>query len=202
MKQALEDEIKFANKDMSEAKKSLAGNAEKKAAAEGDLAVTSKELEGDVATLGSLHRDCLTKAQDFEAAAKSRDEELKALAEAKKVISETTGGAETLAYGLNQNQVSFLQVARSALSSEADLANFEAVRLIRDLARKENAPALAQLAQRMAATIRATARTGEDPFAKVKGLISDMITKLEADASADASHKAYCDKELAESTAK
>merc|ERR1712223_2091877 len=41
-----------------------------------------------------------------------------------------------------------------------------------------------------------------DPFAKVKGLISDMIAKLEEAAGADATEKAFCDKELSETTAK
>merc|ERR1719330_1831049 len=36
----------------------------------------------------------------------------------------------------------------------------------------------------------------------VKGLIADMISRLEAEAQSDASHKAYCDKELGESKAK
>jgi len=39
-------------------------------------------------------------------------------------------------------------------------------------------------------------------FDKVKTLITDMIKKLEAEASADADRKAYCDKELAETNAK
>merc|ERR1719333_140257 len=46
------------------------------------------------------------------------------------------------------------------------------------------------------------AAAGENPFAKAKGLISDMIATLEADAQADASQKAYCDKELSEANAK
>merc|ERR1712228_293376 len=41
-----------------------------------------------------------------------------------------------------------------------------------------------------------------DPFGKIKGLIADMIDKLEPEASADATHKAYCDKELSESNTK
>merc|ERR1719418_139711 len=41
-----------------------------------------------------------------------------------------------------------------------------------------------------------------DAFAKVKGLISDMIARLENEAGADATEKAYCDKELAETNAK
>merc|ERR1719198_1572834 len=41
-----------------------------------------------------------------------------------------------------------------------------------------------------------------DIFAKVKDLIRDMIEKLEAEAEADATKKAYCDKELAETNQK
>ena len=39
-------------------------------------------------------------------------------------------------------------------------------------------------------------------FDKVKGLISDMIAGLEKEAGADATHKAFCDKELAETNEK
>merc|ERR1719333_1271445 len=77
------------------------------------------------------------------------------------------------------------------------------MRFIRDLARKSKSPALAQLASRMSSAMRLGTASGEkDVFAKVKGLITDMNATLEAEAEADASQKAYCDKELSEANAK
>merc|ERR1719310_1614282 len=140
LKQSLTDEMKFANKDMDKAKKDLAASQEKKAGAQGDLDVTSKDLAEDIATKSTLHQDCMSAAEEFELTTKSRGEELNALATAKKVIQESTGGAAGQSYGLNQ--VSLLQVDRMHVSSRVDLANFEAVRFIRDLARKSKSPAL------------------------------------------------------------
>merc|ERR1711879_686377 len=80
-----------------------------------------------------------------------------------------------------------------------DLASVEAVHYVRKFARKMKSAELAQLASRMASAVQFGAGTGDDPFGKVKGLITDMIERLESEAQADASHKAYCDKELSES---
>merc|ERR1719512_99769 len=88
------------------------------------------------------------------------------------------------------------------MSSGTDLASVEAIHYIRKFARKMKSPELAQLASRMASAVQFGAGTSDDPFGKVKGLITDMIDRLESEASADAEHKAYCDKELAESNAK
>merc|ERR1719159_2132619 len=109
LKQSLVDSVKFGEKDSAAAKKSLAASAEKKATAEAGLDVTSKDLAEDIKTKATLHAGCLTKATDFESTTKSRGEELKALATAKKIISETTGGAASLEYGLTQT--SFLQTS-------------------------------------------------------------------------------------------
>merc|ERR1712113_780268 len=58
------------------------------------------------------------------------------------------------------------------------------------------------LASRVAAVLQYGASNGEDPFAKVKGLIQDMITQLEEEAAAEAQEKAYCDEQLAKTKAK
>jgi chromosome segregation ATPase len=50
--------------------------------------------------------------------------------------------------------------------------------------------------------MRFVAANGEDPFQHVKGLIADMLAKLEDEAGADAKHKAYCDKEMSDSNDK
>ena len=89
---------------------------------------------------------------------------------------------------------SFLQ-----LRSGTDLANFEAVRFVREFARKEKSTELAQLAIRMSSALHSGAA---DPFEKVKGLISAMIERLEGQAESDATEKAFCDKELSETNVK
>jgi len=188
--QSLTDEVKFANKEMDEAKKSKSESSESKATATGDLDVTSKDLANDLTEIDDLHHNCMTKANDFEAETKSRAEELKALATAKKIIIEATSLAQT----------SFLQ--RSKISTRADLVNYEAVRYVHDLARKQHSSVLAQLASRLSSTVKFSSGSQADIFAKIKGLITDMVEKLEAEAEGDATEKAYCDKELGETNMK
>merc|ERR1719507_2825878 len=132
----------------------------------------------------------MTTASDHEATVAARNEELKAIATARKILEESTGGAESQTYSLMQ------------LSTHTDLAGLEVVQLVKQLARKHHSTALAQLASRMTAAIRFGARNGDDPFAKVKGLIENMIAKLEKEAEEEATEKAYCDEEMAKTEAK
>merc|ERR1719478_1871910 len=117
LKQSLTDEIKFGNADMDKAKKNLAASQEGKAVAEGDLDATSKDLADDVATKATLHQDCMNSAEEFELATKSRGEELNALATAKKVIVEATGGAAGHASSSPSSSARYRSSARSSPSS-------------------------------------------------------------------------------------
>jgi len=192
VKQSLEDEVKFATEDMEAAKKDHVETTGAKATATGDLDVTTKSLNANIATLAEVRKECEVGASNYEAGVKSRNEEITALTQAHKVLSEMTGSADALTYGLNQ--VSFLQQTSSGTVGRA------AVRFVRDLAKKEASPALAQLASRMTAAMHSA--SGDDPFGKVKTLITNMIAKLESEQDAEATEKAYCDKELAETNEK
>merc|ERR1712032_161625 len=112
------------------------------------------------------------------------------------VLKDTTSGAEKQTYSL-------LQVgAGSGLRTSADLAQSEVIDLVKRLAKQHHSAALAQLASRIAAVIRYGAASGDDPFGKVKGLIRDLIARLEKEAAADAAEKAYCDEEMAKTEEK
>merc|ERR1719191_1132783 len=138
----------------------------------------------------------MEKASDHSVSTQGRADELKALATAKKIIQQSTSGAEGQAYSLFQIS------SYSKIHTAADLRNFEVVDAVKRLAKEQHSSALAQLASRIAVTIRYGAVNGEDPFAKVKGLIQDMIAKLMEEAEAEASHKEYCDAEMAKTKAK
>jgi hypothetical protein len=196
LKQSLEAQIAADTKDMKEEKAGKAEAEEAKAEAEGDLEMATKELANADETLATARSTCMKVGADHEMTVKAREEELKVIAEAKKILTETTSG------GVDQTY-SFLQFAvASTLKTRADLAQAEVVVLVKRLARQHHSAALAQLASRVAAVLKYGAQNGEDPFAKVKGLIQDMIAKLQEEAAAEAQEKAYCDEQLAKTKAK
>jgi len=200
LKLELTDAIAFANKELDKCKKRKAEAQEAKATGEGDLAVTAKDLTQNVNQLADIHHDCMTKATDFEVETASRAEELKALAKAKKIIKEAVALPQT-----DDDQTSFLQLSSrraAAKARDGEGAGAEAVKLIKHLARHTGSAVLMQLADRIMASSRMAQNSGDDPFAKIKGLIDEMIQKLLKEAEAEAAKKGYCDKEMGETKTK
>merc|ERR1719407_100667 len=63
---------------------------------------------------------------------------------------------------------------------------------------QDGSTAMMQLAERL----RMASLMSADPFAKIKGMIQEMIEKLVEEAGKEAEHKAYCDKEMGETKIK
>jgi chromosome segregation ATPase len=188
LKQSLDDQIAHDTKVMDDTKSFKASAEEKKASAEGDLQMTIKELKAAEDKLAGAQGDCMQVAADHDATVQARETELKTIAEAKKILVDTSSGAVSQTY-------SFVQVMSSAQGSEA-------IEFVKKLSQKYHSAALAQLASRIGAVIRFGASNGDDVFGKVKGLISDLIAKLEKEGAAEATEKAYCDEQMAKTEAK
>jgi len=194
LKQSISDALKFAKEDKADAEKRMAASEEEKAVAEGDLDVTTKDLADAEETYKNVGQECMAQAQAHDVSKQSRAEELKALAEAKKILQTMTGGAQDRAY-------SFLQTLAS-VQVKTGSQGLQAVEVVKRLAANTHSAVLAQLAARMETAVRLADTTSDDPFAKVKGMIRDMIERLLKEAAAEASHKAWCDEEMSESKAK
>lgn len=188
LKQSLEDKIANDEKDMANQKADKAASEEAKAGAEGELEVTVKELKAAEEKLATARANCMTVSADHEATVAARAEELKVIAEAKKILVDTSSGAVAQTY-------SFVQFSASVRSANV-------VNVLKRLAAKHHSAALAQLASRITAVIKYGANSNDDVFAKVKGLINDMIAKLKKEAEEEATEKAYCDEEMAKTEAK
>merc|ERR1719375_125843 len=169
LKQKLEDMMANGAKVMDETKKAKAAAEEAKATAQGELDTASKTLSDSEAHLKDLQQECMAKAEEYETSQHSRSEELTALDTAKKVLLEKTGGAA-------EREYSFIQVsAKTRVGARAKQAKDDVLSLIQGLSASSGDKAMSLLAQR----VEAASMLGADPFAKIKGLISEMIEKLE-----------------------
>jgi len=190
MKQDLTDSIDRANKAIGEkgAEKSAkhesaANDSKEKAATEADLAEDEKYLS-------DLKAECEQKAKSFEEKQQLRKDEIEAISKAIDILSSgaVSGAAEKhLPGALTQEGVSLAQF-RSTHKQESVTAGIHArlTEFLNSESRRLHSKSLAFLAEKI----------GADPFAKVKKMIDEMITRLLEEANADAEQKGFCDKEL------
>jgi hypothetical protein len=187
VKQDLVDSIDNANKDTEE--KTADKEAKKEAIAENkkDLASTIQVKAEDEHLLKNLDVECEEKMLSFQEKQKLRADEIEAIGKATEILSgDDVSGNAAEHLGLAQTGSSFVQfMSRS---------NNEGIhRKIREFLLSESqrlhSKNLNLLAEKLAA----------DPFAKVKKLIDDMITKLLEEANADAEKEGWCDTEMGKS---
>ena len=97
----------------------------------------------------------------------SREEELKVIGVAKKILQETSSGAVSQSYD-------FLQL-HSQMRTRTDLIKSE---LLAAVKRRSHSAALAQLASKKSVVMQYGGANQNDVFAKIEGLVNDMSAKL------------------------
>jgi len=192
--QSLTDKIKADSKDMSDEKAGVAEAKEGKAVADGALTKMTKDLKSSKKQLGMTRNDCMLTAADHQTTVAARMEELKVIAQATKILKESTGAAVKKSYD-------FLQTSSSS-RSHAELTNKEVVKIVKTLAHEYHSTALTQLASRISAVARYGTSAGGNPFGKVQELIGGMLSKLQNEAESESSEKKYCDEEMSKTKEK
>lgn len=186
----LQTEVKFATKEKDEKTTIMEAKNEEKANTEDDKSQEIKEKDADQSFLDELTSECEQKAADWDQRSKARAGELKALSEALNVLKE--GASEQ--YGANkklnlaQKATSFLQLRGTSAEALKVAATMRAEGLLSREAKLLKSPILSVMSMKV--------KLAADHFVKVRGLIKDLIQKLEDDAEAEATQKGFCDKEM------
>jgi hypothetical protein len=181
--QDLNAQVEQANNDRDEKAEAKAGALQHKADSEGDLEDTTSTMESDKKYLGDLTATCTQKASDFEARQQLRAEEIEAIEKAIEIISSgaVKGNADKHLDGFIQKPALAQLRSNGQSPSQSRVAQY-----LHDEATRLNSRVLSALA----------VRAEEDPFAKVKKMIKDLIVRLMEEANEEAEHKGWCDTEL------
>ena len=158
-----------------------------------DLAKAEKSLAALMASQAAGKSSCTQVASDHEASVKVFAEELKAWTEATQVLQSETDGADGHTHSL------FQENSNAAFQTSTDLKGFDMMTAVRRLVEQEHFAALAQLRSRISAITKFGADADNDPFVKVKDLITDLI-RLQAEASPETNQKSHCDEEASKAT--
>merc|ERR1719160_874220 len=201
LKAGTEHELKSLKKEMAEATQKKQLTSQELAQAEKDIASEKESIASESKYLADLKHECQEKAASFEVEMNDGKAELAALTKASEILNKKFNFAQQSSETV---QVLFLQTSMKtkahakarlpgdeSLQGDTDDRRMLAMRYLNQLGRKLKSTALVSLAY----------RAGSDPFAKIKGLLEEMISKLLQEAAEEADQKAFCDKELGESKA-
>eukprot|EP00440_Ansanella_granifera_P007445 gb/GFBE01008060.1/.p1 GENE.gb/GFBE01008060.1/~~gb/GFBE01008060.1/.p1 ORF type:complete len:676 (+),score=239.55 gb/GFBE01008060.1/:1-2028(+) len=151
-----------------------------------DLADATSELEEDKTYLADMETMCVMKADDFEKRKVIREKELTAISTAVKVLQEKVAVLAQISQTASGSALAFLRSGFRSRSQRAHDLQASLVQFLQQRGSSLNSVALAMLSERAAA----------DPLENVKGMIKDMIFKLQQQLTAETDKKGFCDSEL------
>jgi len=187
VQQDLTDSIDNANKDIEEKTAEKEAKKEKIAEDKKELAAEIEVKAADEHLLENLDVECEQKKLSFDEKQKLRADEIEAIGKASEILAgDDVSGNAAEHLGLVQTGSSFAQL-RSTLATEG--VNRQVREFIASEGQRLHSKRLTLLSEKIAA----------DKFAKIRGLIDDMITKLIEEANADAEKEGWCDTEMGKS---
>jgi len=183
----LTDSIENSEKEIEAKTVEKEQKTEKSAQNKKQLAATVADKAENEKLLKSTETECAEKKLSFAEKQKLRTEELEAIAKAIEILSsdDVSGNAEKyLDLAQSRKSTSLVQGGSRNQGIRHQIHDFLAAE-----GRRKHSKGLTLLAEQISA----------DPFAKVKKLIDDMITRLLEEAREDAKHEGFCDKEMGKS---
>merc|ERR1719410_2201202 len=183
----LTDSIENSEKEIEAKTVEKEQKTEKAAQDKKQLTATVADKAENEKLLKSTETECEEKNLSFAEKQKLRKEELAAIAKAIEILSsdDVSGNAEKyLSLAQAQHSRSFVQAGSRNQGIRHQIHDFLAAE-----GSRMHSKSLMLLAEQISA----------DPFAKVKKLIDDMITRLLKEAEEDANHEGFCDKEMGKS---
>jgi chromosome segregation ATPase len=179
--QSLKDALTNLQKSVEEATANKSATEETSAQATEDLAKTEASKAADEKYKSKMQTECQTKATEWEARQKSGADEMAALDKAKEIL---TSGVKAFV----QTKAVTKRVSKAMAADEQDSRDMF-VSEVRKMGRKFNSFALMQLA----------GKATSDPFVKIRGMVEEMISKLQKEADEEATQEAFCQEESAKS---
>jgi len=184
--QSLTDARSLAAQKSSEATSLKASLSEASGKAKAEMALTQKTKMADMTFLSTLKQECETAAKEWAEKQASAKAEMAAIEKAKSILSDRV---KVFLNGFVQTASADPWDDSSADDDKKAAVRSRLVAELKTLSHSTGSYAMMELAS----------SASQDPFEKVKGLISDMIAKLVSEANAEATQKAFCDEETAKS---
>jgi len=184
LKMALSDTIKSSEKSIAQKVAKKAQCLDTAAQAKGDLEITTAGKAEDETKLSDCLAECSAKADEYEKNQVLRKDEIVAISTALKILS-----SDAVSGNADKHLPQFVQTSFAQLRSSTsdDGTRQRVIEFLQARAKKVDSRYLALVAN----------RASDDPFAKIKQMIKSLIVKLMEEANAEASHKGFCDAELA-----
>lgn len=187
LSQDLHDQTEDAKNSIQEKTLTLTKNKQMAIDKTADLQEVTAVKDSDEKYLKDLTELCEQKTTEFEARTKLREEEIEALEKAVDILtgSEVDDAKKHLPSLAQAKKTTSLAQLRSSRMMNPN--QLRVIDFLREASVRLESHDLSALAMKAAA----------DPFAKVKQLISELIERLMTQATNEATHKGWCDKELA-----